>query len=100
LPTSRPPAANSPSCTTPPPAVALYEDRPELDFNQVVAENPVVSGPLGYTEADVRAALNLIAAGVIDRKPLVTRRHPLAAATQAFEAQLDTAETLKAVILP
>jgi len=80
--------------------VALYEDRPEVDFNQIVAKNLVVRGTLGYTEADIRQALRLIADGMVDRKPLVTHRYPLAAATQAFEAQIDTAETLKAVILP
>jgi threonine dehydrogenase-like Zn-dependent dehydrogenase len=80
--------------------VALYEDRPEVDFNQVVAKNLKITGTLGYSGDDVRRALALIAEGVIDRRPLVTHRYPLADAARAFEAQIDTAETLKAVILP
>ena len=80
--------------------VALYEDKPEVDFNQVVTKNLQVIGTLGYTQADVQQALDLIADGTVDRKPLITHRYPLADAALAFEAQIDTAETLKAVIVP
>lgn len=80
--------------------VALYEDRAEVDFNQVVSKNLRVVGTLGYTADDVRRALRLIAEGKVDRRPLITHRYPLADAVQAFEAQTNTAETLKAVIMP
>jgi threonine dehydrogenase-like Zn-dependent dehydrogenase len=80
--------------------VALYEDRAEVDFNQVVAKNLRVVGTLGYTGADVQRALRLIAEGKVDRRPLITHRYALADAAQAFEAQTNTAETLKAVIMP
>lgn len=80
--------------------VALYEQTPQVDFNQIVAKNLKVKGTLGYGEADVRAALSLIAEGRVDRKPLITHRYPLADAAEAFAAQLDTSETLKAVIQP
>ncbi|MFU8817151.1 MAG: zinc-dependent alcohol dehydrogenase [Pseudomonadales bacterium] len=80
--------------------VALYEDKPEVDFNQVVTKNLQVIGTLGYTADDVAQALALIADRKVDRKPLITHRYPLGDAAQAFEAQIDTAETLKAVIIP
>lgn len=80
--------------------VALYEDRPQVDFNQVVSKNLNVIGTLGYTEADIREALDLIADGRVDRKPLITHSYALSRATEAFEAQLNTSETLKAVIRP
>lgn len=80
--------------------VALYEERPQVDFNQVVTKNLRIAGTLGYGAADVERALALIAEGRVDRKPLITHRYPLAHAAQAFEAQLNTAETLKAVIVP
>ncbi|MEZ5596802.1 MAG: zinc-binding dehydrogenase [Pseudomonadales bacterium] len=80
--------------------VALYEHRPEVDFNQVVAKNLHIRGTLGYTEADILEALDLIASGKVDRKPLITHRYALADAVAAFEAQLNTRDTLKAVINP
>jgi threonine dehydrogenase-like Zn-dependent dehydrogenase len=80
--------------------VALYEEKPRVDFNQIVAKNLRISGTLGYTEADLREALTLIADGRVDRKPLITHRYPLDDAAEAFEAQLNTSETLKAVIQP
>jgi threonine dehydrogenase-like Zn-dependent dehydrogenase len=36
----------------------------------------------------------------VDRKSLITHRYALAEAAQAFEAQIDTAETLKVIIQP
>lgn len=81
-------------------AVALYEERPTVDFNQVVSKNLRITGTLGYGAADVERALELIASGRVNRKPLITHRYALADAAQAFEAQINTAETLKAVILP
>ena len=80
--------------------VALYEQKPEVDFNQVVSKNITVIGTLGYTEDDVKQALDLIASGQVDRKPLITHRYALSEASEAFEAQLNTTETLKAVIQP
>ena len=67
---------------------------------KVVAKNLKVIGTLGYNEGDIIEALNLIASGKVDRKPLITHRYALSDAAEAFEAQLNTAETLKAVIQP
>ena len=80
--------------------VALYEDQPAIDVNQIVSKNLTVIGTLGYTEEDMREALDLIASGQVDRKPLITHRYALTEAAEAFEAQVNTAETLKAVIKP
>ena len=80
--------------------VALYEEMPQVDFNQVVSKNMTVIGTLGYTEDDVKQALQLIADGKVDRKPLITHSYALAEAAEAFEAQINTADTLKAVIKP
>ncbi len=66
----------------------------------MVSKNITVSGVLGYTEDDVKQALQLIAEGRVDRKPLITHRYALAEAAEAFEAQINTADTLKAVIKP
>jgi 2-desacetyl-2-hydroxyethyl bacteriochlorophyllide A dehydrogenase len=81
-------------------SVALYEQSCEVDFNQVVAKNLTVTGTLGYTATDVEQAIRMIADGKVDRSPLITHRYALADAAAAFEAQLDTSGTLKAVIQP
>jgi threonine dehydrogenase-like Zn-dependent dehydrogenase len=44
--------------------------------------------------------LALISQGKIDRKPLITHKYAQAEAVDAFEAQLKTSETLKAIIKP
>ena len=80
--------------------VALYEDKPAMDVNQIVSKNISITGTLGYTQEDMQEALDLIAQGKVDRKPLITHRYALADASSAFEAQGRTAETLKAVIKP
>jgi len=80
--------------------VALYEEMPNFDMNQVVSKNLIVSGVLAYTEDQIKAALDLIATGQVDRKALITHRYALADAAEAFESQIKTSETLKAVIKP
>lgn len=80
--------------------VALYEKRPEADLNQVVSKNLSVTGVLGYTQELVDECLALIAQGKVDRKALITHKYALTDAEDAFEAQLKTGETLKAIIKP
>ncbi len=80
--------------------VALYEDKPQADFNQIVSKNLTVTGTLGYPQEAMEQALQLIAGGIVDRKPLITDRYDLDSAADAFEAQLHTSETLKAIIQP
>ena len=71
-----------------------------MDFNQVVSKNLTVIGTLGYSDVEVKQALQLIADRRVDREALITHRYDLADAAQAFEAQMNTRETLKAVIVP
>ncbi|GGO88876.1 sorbitol dehydrogenase [Marinobacterium nitratireducens] len=80
--------------------VALYEEKPEVDFNQIVSKNLSVTGTLGYSQETMEQAMNLIAEGRVDRKPLITHRYKLAEASEAFEAQINTTQTLKAIIEP
>ena len=80
--------------------VALYEEKPQADFNQIVSKNLTVTGTLGYTQETMEQALKLIAEGRVDRKPLITHRYALLDAPDAFEAQIKASETLKAIIKP
>ncbi|MBB6521024.1 zinc-dependent alcohol dehydrogenase [Pseudoteredinibacter isoporae] len=80
--------------------VALYEDKIHLDLNQIVTKNIDLLGILAYTMDDIWEAIGLMASGKVDRRPLITHRFALGDAKQAFEAQVNTADTLKAVIIP
>lgn len=73
--------------------VALYEDKPNADINQLVAKNINLVGVLGYSEDDFKQALQLIAEDKADRKVLIVQRYDLAQAADAFEAQVNTVET-------
>jgi len=80
--------------------VALYEEKLQIDLNQVVSKNLQVIGTLGYTEDQIKQCIQLISEGKVDRKPLITHTYALTEAPSAFEAQINTGETLKAVIHP
>ena len=69
-----------------------------MDLNQVVSKNIDLLGILDYGLEDFRVSIELMASGKVDRKPLITHCFALADAKDAFESQLRTTETLKAVI--
>ena len=78
--------------------IALYEDTSKLDLNQLVTKNVTMKGVLAYQMDDFRECMALMASGKIDRLPLISHRFSLDNASDAFEAQINTADTLKAVI--
>lgn len=82
-------------------AVALYEDTPiTIDLNDAVTKQNHIIGVFAYEEQDLATALELISSGKVDRKPLITHQYPLDQAKEAFEMQVNTAESFKAVINP
>ena len=52
--------------------VALFEQAPELDFNQVVRKQVTILGSWTWTGADFRQAIALVASGRVDRKSLIS----------------------------
>lgn len=81
--------------------VALYEDTPiTVDLNDAVTKSIDIRGVFGAQEEDIMAAIDLITAGKVDRKPLITHRFPLDEAKKAFECQANTAESFKVMIMP
>jgi L-iditol 2-dehydrogenase len=79
----------------------LPKDRSEvaLDLNLIHYKELVVTGTTANTTADCRAALDLVAGGVVDAGRLVTARRPLAEAAAAFAAAGSGSE-LKVVLEP
>jgi len=51
--------------------VALFEQQPELDFNQVVRKQVSFHGSWAWTGDDFRQAIALVQSGHVDRKPLI-----------------------------
>lgn len=78
------------------PGTALGMDGERLFFREVTVASSYSAGP-----ADMRAALDLIAAGAIDTEALVTHRLPLAETARALELARTGAEgALKVVVEP
>jgi L-iditol 2-dehydrogenase len=70
-----------------------------LDTNLIHYKELVVTGTTASTNADCRAALDLVAGGAVDAARLVTSRRPLADAAAAF-ADARSGAALKVVIEP
>lgn len=82
-------------------AVALYEETPiTIDLNDAVTKQNHIIGVFAYEEQDLGTAIEMISSGKVDRKPLITHQYPLDQAKEAFEMQVNTAESFKAVINP
>jgi 2-desacetyl-2-hydroxyethyl bacteriochlorophyllide A dehydrogenase len=80
--------------------VALFEQQPELDFNQVVRKHVTLHGSWTWTKDDYNRAIELVASGKIDRKPLVSHTYPLSAAPEAFATQAQPTASVKVLLKP
>ena len=80
--------------------VALFEGRPELDFNQVVRKHVTILGSWGWTGDDYREAIALVESGRVDRKPLISHTFPLDEAPEAFAMQDKPDAAIKVLLKP
>ena len=80
--------------------VALFEQAPQLDFNQVVRKQVTLQGSWTWTYEDFREAIALIESGRLDRRCLISHRFPLADAPTAFATQADPDAAVKVLITP
>jgi threonine dehydrogenase-like Zn-dependent dehydrogenase len=64
-----------------------YEGDVTLDLTFLIEKQPRIIGSLGYAPEELVQAIDLMASGAIDRKPLITHRFTLDAITEAFEVQ-------------
>jgi len=67
--------------------VALYEEHPKLDFNQVVRRQVNIHGSWSWAKEDWLKAIELVRCGDVDRKPMISHVYPLDEAPAAFAEQ-------------
>ena len=80
--------------------VALFEQPPVLDFNQLVRKQVALCGSWAWTGDDFRQAIALVHSGRVDRKPLITHEYGLEQAADAFATQDRPDAAIKVVIRP
>lgn len=80
--------------------VGAYEETVELDLNVLMIKGLRVLGSFGYGPQEFGEALELIRAGKVDRKPLISHEFPLDRAKEAFETQLRVGEAIKVLVKP
>jgi 2-desacetyl-2-hydroxyethyl bacteriochlorophyllide A dehydrogenase len=80
--------------------VALFEQQPELDFNQVVRKQVTVQGSWAWTGDDFRQAIALVQSGRVDRKPLISHQYALTQAPHAFATQDQPEAAIKVLLKP
>ena len=79
--------------------VALFEHPGPLDRNQIVRKHVRLLGSWAWNTADFRQALELVASGRIDRRPLVSHQFALDDAAEAFEVQ-EAGQAIKVLVKP
>jgi (R,R)-butanediol dehydrogenase/meso-butanediol dehydrogenase/diacetyl reductase len=82
--------------------IGIYTTKPEMDFNSVVGREITVIGSVATSPGDMEAAVELIAQGKINVKPLISEIVPLSRALEdGFNRMLDpNKEVFRIVIQP
>ena len=80
--------------------VALFEQAPELDFNQVVRKQVTIHGSWTWTRADYRQAIALVESGQVARKSLISHEYALEDAPEAFSIQDKPEAAIKVLLTP
>jgi (R,R)-butanediol dehydrogenase / meso-butanediol dehydrogenase / diacetyl reductase len=82
--------------------IGIYSTTPEINFNNVVGPEITVIGSVATSPGDLEAAVELVAQGKINVKPLISATVPLSRAIEdGFERMLDpNKEVFRIVIQP
>ena len=80
--------------------VALFEQPPVLDVNQLVRKQVTLRGSFAWAGDDFRQATALVQSGRIDRRPLITHEYALEEAPDAFATQDQPDAAIKVVVRP
>ncbi|WP_455365084.1 zinc-dependent alcohol dehydrogenase [[Eubacterium] cellulosolvens] len=77
---------------------AIYEGDVDVDPNMIVFKYMAILGSMGYSEAETREALDLLASGRVNRDILITHRFPLERVDEAFAVQANADKSIKVLI--
>jgi len=80
--------------------VAAFEKPVEIEHNLIMRKGIKLLGSFGYSLEEFAQALELMRAGKVDRKRLISHEFPLDRAKEAYETQLKTDEAIKVLIKP
>lgn len=80
--------------------VAVFERAVEVDVNVIMRKGIRLLGSWAWLPDEFRECLELMRAGKIDRKPLISHTFPLEQASEAFETQLNADESVKVLLKP
>lgn len=80
--------------------VAVFERAVEVDVNVIMRKGIRLLGSWAWLPDEFRQGLQLMRAGKIDRKPLISHIFPLEQASEAFETQLNADESVKVLLKP
>lgn len=80
--------------------VAVYEQSPNLDYNQIVRKGIQLMGSWAWSMEEFKIAADLIRKGEIDRQPLISHEFSLEQASEAYETQLRAETAIKVMFTP
>ena len=80
--------------------VAVYEQSPNLDYNQIVRKGIQLMGSWAWSMEEFKIAADLIRKGEIDRQPLISHEFSLEQASEAYETQLRAESAIKVMFTP
>jgi (R,R)-butanediol dehydrogenase/meso-butanediol dehydrogenase/diacetyl reductase len=82
--------------------IGIYSTKPEIDFNSIVGTEKTVIGSVATSPGDLEIAVDLVARGKINVKPLISEVVPLSRAIEdGFNRMLDpNKEVFRIVIQP
>ena len=80
--------------------VAVYEQSPNLDYNQIVRKGIQLMGSWAWSMEEFKIAADLICKGEIDRQPLISHEFSLEQASEAYETQLRAETAIKVMFTP
>lgn len=71
-----------------------------MDFANLIWRHPKIIGVLGAEVEDMEKSLALMSLGKVNRKAMISHEFPLSEAKAAFEAQVNSSDSIKVIVKP